>query len=148
MSFDLFLLERGSKLSLITQEDLNPQPSFTITHATQLFMSLTITKISNSTCQKITASDQMKCFVDTIGKTILEDEAVSCLPFQIYDIFRGSNLDLPLCQDDIHSAMSAYMVVQTNYLCINHIHVNAKYFFSGYFGCHGTPTRYRLSHYV
>ena len=108
-SFDIFLLEKGTKLSLITQEFLRPQPSLTLTRTTQLFMSLTITKTSNSTCQKITASEQMDCIVKRLGKVIIE-ENVSCLPLQVHTIFDEVFFDLPLCQNDIESAMSAFLV--------------------------------------
>ena len=108
-SFDIFLLEKGTKLSLITQEFLRQQPSLTITHTTQLFMSLTITKISDTTCQKITASEQMKCLVDKLGK-MLTEENVSCLPLQVYAIFDDMDTRLPLCQNDSNSAMTAFLV--------------------------------------
>ena len=144
MSFDIFLLEKGSKLSLITQEFvLRPQPSFTITHTTQLFISLTITKISDDNCQRITTPQQMECYINKLRMRIIEEEDISCLPPQIYNIFYESDLDLPLCQNNTNSAMSAYMVI-SNLKLMHNKNIIAKTFFSGYIGCYRTTTRYRL----
>ena len=148
MSFDIFVLEKGSKLSLITQEFVRSQPSLTITHTTQLFISLTITKISDDTCQKITADQQMECYIDKLQNRIIEEEAISCLPLQIYNIFDESALDLPLCQNNTNSAMSAYMVFSKFKYMHNIILMVTKRFFSDHIGCYRACTRYRLPCYV
>ena len=108
-TYDVFLLEKGSKLSLVTQEFLTrPQPSFTLDHSTQLFISFTITKISNENCQKITASQQMKCIVEKLGKAIQKE--VSCLPPQVYTILNEVDFEMPLCKNDTDSARKAILV--------------------------------------
>ena len=111
-TYDVFLLEKGSKLSLVTQEFLTrPQPSFTLDHSTQLFISFTITKISNKNCQKITASQQMKCIVEKLGKAIQKE--VSCLPPQVYTILNELDFEMPLCKNDTDSARKAILVWKT-----------------------------------
>ena len=130
MSCDIFVLEKGSKLSLITQEFVRSQPSLTITHTTQLFISLTITKISDDICQKITAAQQMECYINILHNRIIEEDAISCLPLQIYNIFNESALDLPLCQNNSDSAMLAYMVISKLNFMHNIIIMVTKRFFS------------------
>ena len=104
----MFLLENGSKLSLITQEFIRSQPSFTVTHDTQIFMSMSLTKISNSTCQKITAAEEMNCVIDKAHKIILESN-ISCVPIHLYNIFNVLER-FPLCKNDVESARLALLV--------------------------------------
>ena len=76
-------------------------------------MSLTVTKVSNNTCYKRTSSEEMQCLKDKLINLIL-NESVSCLPLQVYSIFDGKEFDMPLCQNDIDSALSAHFVSKIN----------------------------------
>lgn len=109
-SFDVFLLEKGSELQLITQEFMRPQPSFTVTHGTQIFMSMSISKTSNKTCHNITSSEQMDCIIDKLYKRIQENN-VSCLPPQVFYLLNELDSEFTLCDNGTESAMSALMVV-------------------------------------
>ena len=65
-SFDIFLLEPGTELSLISANFIHPQPSLTVVHDTQIFLSKTISKVSEETCEDITTSEKMECIVKNI----------------------------------------------------------------------------------
>ena len=76
-------------------------------------MSLTITKISNNPCHRMTSSEEMQCLKDKLINLIL-NESVSCLPLQVHSIFDGKEFDMPLCQNNIDSALSAHFVSKIN----------------------------------
>ena len=98
-SYDVFLLERGTELSLITQNFIHPQPSLTVTHDTQIFLSKTINKISETTCQKITPSERMDCVIEKIQTKILKT-GISCLPFQFNNVFSKLYYKFPKCTNN------------------------------------------------
>ena len=89
----------------------------------------------------------MECLVEKLGKMILADEEVLCLPPQVHSIFDETYFDFPLCQNEIDSAMTAYMVMK---IClINDIFfMTATTFLSDHIGCHGKPTRIGLPDHV
>ena len=113
ISYDVFLLEEGTQLSLISQNFIQPQPTFTVTHDAQIFLSKTVSKISETTCQDITSSERMECVVDNIQTTILQT-GISCLPFQFNNVFPKLYSKFSPCTND--SAL-AYKIVQVG--CIN-----------------------------
>ena len=98
-SYDVFLLERGTMLSLISQIFIQPQPTFTVTHVTQIFLSKTISKISEATCQKITTPERMDCVIENIQTQVLKTE-ISCLPFQYSNVFPSLYSKFPQCTND------------------------------------------------
>ena len=98
-TYHVFLLERGTKLSLVSQVIMQPQPSFTLKHDTQLFISKTIRKTSEAMCQNILASERMTCIRDKVEDRIVFTE-LSCLPFQYTNVFSTLNSRFPPCKDD------------------------------------------------
>ena len=98
-AFDVFLLEPGTKLSLISQSIVQPQPSLTISHDTQLFITKKITKTSDKTCQKITMSEKMDCIIDKIREDLLSN-GITCLPFYYHSVFTKLHSEFSLCQDN------------------------------------------------
>ena len=98
-SYDVFLLGRGTKLDLISQSINQPQPSLTVTHDTQLFISKTIAKTSNKTCHDIAISEKMECIIDKIGEHLLSD-GITCLPFYYHNVFTKLHSEFALCKDD------------------------------------------------
>ena len=99
-SYDVFLLERGTELSLISQTFIQPQPTLTVTHDTQLFLTYSlIRKSADKICQKITASERMKCVIEKIQSKILTT-GITCLPFQFNDVFPILYQKYPQCKND------------------------------------------------
>ena len=98
-SYYVFLLEKGTELSLISQVITQPQPSFTLKHDTQLLISKTVRKTSDGLCQNISASQRMTCFRDKVEDKILSTK-LSCLPFQYTHVFKSLNSKFPPCKDD------------------------------------------------
>ena len=95
----MYLLEKGTKLSLISQVITQPQPSFTLKYDTQLLISKTIQKTSEAMCQDISAAQRMKCMLDQVENKIISTE-LSCLPFQYKHVFSSLNSKAPPCKDD------------------------------------------------
>ena len=98
-SYDVFLLEPGTELSLISQSFIQPQPSLTITHDTQIFLSKTISKISEGNCEKTTSSKKMACVIEKIQAQI-QTTGISCLPFQYSIVFPKLYSMFPPCKND------------------------------------------------
>ena len=98
-SYDVFLLERGTELSLITQSFTQPQPTLTVTHDTQIFLSKTIKKVSERACQKITPSKRTECVIEKVKTQILKTE-ISCLPFQFSNVFPKLYYKFPECNNN------------------------------------------------
>ena len=107
----MFLLGPGTKLSLITQNIIQPQPTFTITHDTQLFLSKTIAKTSEQNCQDITISEKMDCIIDKIQEDILS-KGIPCVPFYYYNVFYKLQSEFSLCKDDEFDLMWAFHFVR------------------------------------
>ena len=110
-SFDLFLLEKGSELLLIMQEFLRVQPTLTVTHETQISLALSVRKISDARCQKITASDQMRCSQDKIEGKIRERK-FPCLPFQYKSVFPKLYSEYQQCKNEFPSSAESFHVRQ------------------------------------
>ena len=101
-SYDVFLLERGTKLTLISQSYnlLQHQPSLTLTrHDTLLYISKTVHKVLDEDCDNILASERMDCIIEKV-----EEKSFSsgnfCLPFQYDNVFPRLRADFPKCMDD------------------------------------------------
>ena len=103
-SYDVFVLEPGTKLSLITQRFMEPQPALTITQNSQIFLSKTISKISEPTCQTTSTSRRMECVIDKI-QSVISTTGISCLPFQFSNVFPILFSKFPPCKND--STLSA-----------------------------------------
>ena len=108
-SYDMFLLGRGTELSLITQSIIQPQPTTTITHDTQLFLSKTIAKTSEQNCEDITISEKMDCIIDKIEEDLMSKN-ISCLPFHYYNVFRKLPSEVNQCKDDSDLVMEIHAV--------------------------------------
>ena len=101
-SYDIFLLERGTKLTLISQSFnlIHHQPTFTLTrHDTVLSISKTVHKFLDATCQDILASERMSCIIDKVQENI-QSTGNFCLPFQYNNVFTQLNSAFPQCIDD------------------------------------------------
>ena len=108
-SFDVFLLEKGSQLFLIMQEFIRPQPFLTVTHDTQISMSMSIKKISDARCQKISASEQISCSLDKVQNKI-KKKHFACLPFQYRTVFPKLYLEYPQCKKGLASSINSFHV--------------------------------------
>ena len=98
-SYDVFLLGRGTKLSLISQSVTQPQPLLTVTHDTQIFISKTIAKTADKTCHEITISEKMECIIDKIGEHLLSI-GITCLPFHYRNVFTKFHSEFSQCIND------------------------------------------------
>ena len=114
-SYDVFLLEPGTKLSLIAQRFMQPQPSITVAHNTQIFLSQTISKISEPTCQKTPNSKRMACVIDNIQSKILTT-GVTCLPIQFSNVFPRLINKFPRCKNDSNLTTSVLNVRHRHFL--------------------------------
>ena len=108
-SYDVFLLGRGTELSLIAQSIIQPQPMITVAKNTQLFISKTIAKTSDKTCQDITISEKIDCITDKIKESLLS-RGMSCLPFVYYNVFPKLHSELSKCKDDSVLAITIQQV--------------------------------------
>ena len=111
-SIDVFLLERGTKLSLMSQSIIQPQPALTVAKDTQIFISKTIVKTSEKTCLNINISEKMNCIIDNIEEHILS-QGISCLPFNYYKMFPKLHSNFSQCKDDSILAVDIQRVRNT-----------------------------------
>ena len=101
-SYDVFLLEKGTKFTLISQlyHIIQTQPTLTLNrHDTILYISKTIHKVLDETCNNILASKRIDCIRDKAQ----EFEITSgnfCLPFQYNTFFPKWHSAFPQCNDD------------------------------------------------
>ena len=114
-TYHVFLFERGTKLSLVSQVIMQPQPSFTLKHDTQLLISKTIRKTSEAMCQNILASERMTCIRDKVEDKIVSTE-LSCLPFQYTNVFSTLNSRFPSCKDNPDLSSKNINVIITTHL--------------------------------
>ena len=112
-TYDVFLLEYGTKLCLISQSIINPQPTLKVTHDTQLFMTKTIAKTLDKTCQDIAISDQMDCIMNKIEKDLIS-KGIPCLPLYYWNAFPRLHGELLQCKDD--SALATYNVSHIHFV--------------------------------
>ena len=98
-SHDVFLLEQGTELSLISQSFFQPQPSVTVTHDTALHISKTIEKTSDNTCQKVSMKEKMDCMIRKLQQKLVS-EGESCLPFYYYNVLPTMHSHFSICKDD------------------------------------------------
>ena len=108
-SYDVFLLERGTELSLITQSFIKPQPKLTVTRDTQIFLDMGILKVSNPECQHITASERMNCVINRTQAALLKRD-ISCLPFQFSNVLHKLYSKFPPCTNDSTLATKILLV--------------------------------------
>ena len=111
-SYDVFLLERGTKLTLISQSYnlIQHQPSLTLTrHDTLLYVSKTVRKILDETCQNILSYEAMDCIIDIVEEKIMS-QGNFCLPFQYKNVFAKLNLVFPQCIDDLTLSSTNFQV--------------------------------------
>ena len=105
-SYDVFLLETGTELSLISTSFIQSQPSLTVAHDTQVFITKTITKTSDKQCTDITIAEKMNCIIDKVGKDLLSNGTI-CIPFYFYKILSRAHPEFYQCEDE--TAMSQTM---------------------------------------
>ena len=98
-SYDVFLLEQGTQLSLISQNFFQPQPSLTVTHDTTLFLSKTIEKTSDDTCQKVSMKEKLDCMIEKLPEKLMS-VGKSCLPFYYYNVLPTLHSHFSICNDD------------------------------------------------
>ena len=124
-TYNVFLLGNGTKLSLISQNIIQPQPAFKVAHDTQLFMSKTIAKTSDKTCQDITIAQKMDCIIDKIEEKLFS-KGIACIPFFYSGVFPKLQSKFGQCEDDfpstkdIHHVRNVFVSVKFNmYLLSN-----------------------------
>ena len=98
-SYDVFLLEHGTEMSLISTSFIQSQPSLTVTHDTQLFLSKTVTKTMDKTCRQIAIAEKMDCIIEKVGNDLLSYGA-TCLPFYFNNIFSKFHPEFYQCEND------------------------------------------------
>ena len=104
ISYDIFLLEKGTKLTLISQSYnlIQQQPSLTLArHDTLLYLSKTVHKSLDKTCKNILASDLMDCIIDTIQDSNITMEENFCLPYQYNKVFPKFQTTVPQCTNNL-----------------------------------------------
>ena len=104
LSYDVFLLEKGTKLTLISQSYnlIQQQPTLTLTrHDTLLYISKTIHKILDKTCKNILASERMDCIIDKVQESNLTTEDNFCLPYQYSKVFPKIHSAFPQCTNNL-----------------------------------------------
>lgn len=114
-TYDIFLLGNGTKLSLISQSIIQPQPALKVAHDTQLFMSKTIAKTSDETCQDVTISQKMNCIINKIEERLLS-RGIPCIPFYYSDVFPKLRAKFGQCKDDFPSTSGIHQV-RNYFLC-------------------------------
>ena len=125
-TYDVFLLEKGTKLTIISQfyNLLQHQPTLTLTrHDTLLYLSKTVHQIRDENCQEILASEMMHCIIDKVQEEDLS-KGNFCLPFQYINVFPKWRLAFPQCIDDPErTRLSTYVSMYR----IHHCQVNEQY---------------------
>ena len=102
-SYDVFLLEKGTKFTLISQSYnlIQHQPTLTLTrHDTLVYISKTVHKVLDETCQNMLASERMDCIIDKVQEKNIS-AGNFCLPFQYNHVFPKLHSAFPQCIDDI-----------------------------------------------
>ena len=113
----MFLLERGTKLSLISQSFIEPQPTLKLSHDTQLFISKKIEKTSAKSCLDITMHVEMNCVMEKVKKELISRE-IACLPFYYWNVFPGLHAELSPCTDDTaHNISDIHLVRNKRNIC-------------------------------
>ena len=116
MSFDVFLLEKGTKLTLIFQSYklIQHQPTVTLTrHDTNLYISKTVYQVLDDTCQDILAYERIDCIINEVQEKNLSTSDF-CLPFQFHNVFPKLRLSFPSCMDNL--------TLSTNNINVNSFH--------------------------
>ena len=114
-SYDVFLLERGTKLTLISQSFnlMQHQPTLTLTrHDTLLYISKTVHKVLDDTCQNLLASEMMDCIIDKV-RDFAEKNLTKgnfFLPFHYKNVFPKLHSKSAQCSDDVNLVRKNIMV--------------------------------------
>ena len=122
MSYDVFMLEQGTGLSLIAQKFFVPQPAVTVTHDASLFISKTIEKTSDDTCQMVSMREKMECMIEKLQHKLIS-EGKSCLPFYYYNVLPTFHSHFNRCKDD-QDAKSIHVVRNPMVLDFDDIFLN------------------------
>ena len=67
--------------------------------SSELFISKTIEKTSDNTCQKVSMKEKMDCMIRKLQQKLVS-EGISCVPFYYYDIFPKLRSPFSYCNDD------------------------------------------------
>ena len=108
-TFDVFLLEDGTELELVTQNFVRLQPTITMTSDVVVTLSMAILKIADNTCKDISAKTLSKCIIAKMEES-LPPQGINCLPFPFHGLFSGWQKEYPLCTDESEAAGLVYMV--------------------------------------
>ena len=108
-SYHVFLLEDGEIFSLVTQLFLNIQPSLRVTSDMVIFLSSTITRVSDQYCKPITARQMQQCIA---GR--LEDKMrslnMTCIPIQVRSLYPSLLKLYPQCTNETEAVDQVYRV--------------------------------------
>ena len=98
-SYNVFLLEDGESFSLVTQVFVEIQPSLIVASDALMYLSSTLTKISDPECKPITAAELQHCIMETL-KDQLPSLNITCLPFQLESLYPVLLDTYPSCQNE------------------------------------------------
>ena len=110
-SYDVYLLEKGTKFTLVSQSfsSFPSQPTLTINRVHELFISKSVHQTMEDNCQDISSSERIDCIVDKVqDKLMLEGNF--CLPFQYNQFFPRLLTSFPQCTEDTSSASTVSVV--------------------------------------
>ena len=97
--FDVFILEDGTEYQLVTQNFLKLQPTLVVSSDSVVTLSLAVLKISDATCEDVSARDLSNCIIAKIQERI-QSLGISCLPYQFHSLFSGLQREYPLCTNE------------------------------------------------
>ena len=98
-SYHVFLFEDGEILSLVTQLFVNVQPSLKLDSDTMIYLSSTVTRVSDQDCEPITAMQIQQCLMERI-KDKIQNSTMPCLPFQVQSLCPALLEIYPQCMNE------------------------------------------------
>ena len=110
-SYDVYLLEKGTKFAMISQSfpTFQPQPVLTINRVHDLFISKSVHQTKEENCQDISTSERIDCIVDQVQDKLMS-EGNFCLPFQYNQFFPKLLTSFPQCTEESSSASKITLV--------------------------------------
>ena len=113
-SYDVYLLEKGTKFALISQSfaTFQSQPALTINRVHDIFISKSVHRTMEENCQDISTSERIDCIVDKVQDELMS-EGNFCLPFQYNQFFPRLLTTFPQCPEE-SSSSSEFKITLVN----------------------------------
>ena len=108
-SFDVFILEDGTEYQLVTQNFLKLQPTLAVSSDTVVTLSMAVLKISDDTCEDVSARDLSNCIIAKIQERV-PSLGISCLPYQFHSLFLGLQQEYSLCTNETVATGAVFRV--------------------------------------